>query len=111
MNRTLRANRKRLVGVVAAVTVGATALTACANRPTTEDLGQAILDASELDASIPLTAGEADCIAQYLIDSDLSDTTLSGLVDNFNAPEVLAAEADDVTPTVAAAAEACVGQG
>lgn len=111
-NRTKAALPSRSVSIrVAGAACGLLFLAGCANRPTTTDLGESILNASESDPSIVLSSDEAECIAQLLIDSDLSDTTLSGLVENFNEPEVLAAEADDVTPAVAAAAEACVAAG
>ncbi len=54
-----------------------------------------------------LTESQARCIADELLDSDLSDTTVAGLAENFDAPEVLASDADTVEQTVADAAVTC----
>lgn len=106
-----RSAAARQAAAVVALVLGGLTLAGCASRPEAAELSESILNASEQDPSVELTDDEATCIAQRLIDGDLSDTTLDGLVQNFNEPEVLAAEADDVTPAVAEAAEACVGQG
>lgn len=82
-------------------------LSACASRPNADALTQSILDAAELDAAVTLTEAQARCIADELLDSDLSDTTVAGLAENFDQPEVLASDADTVEATVAEAAIVC----
>ncbi len=97
---------------IASVMVGTVLLvTACANRPTSEELTDSIISAAQNDPTVSLTEEEAGCIAQRLLETGLSDTTMAGLADNFNEPEVLSAEVEKVTPAVADAAAACVGAG
>lgn len=91
------------------LTVGTLLLTACASRPSAEELTESILRASEADDTVSLTGEQAACIADELLDSDLGDTTVSGLAENFDNPEVLASDVDDVERTVAEAAILCAG--
>lgn len=86
---------------------GVVLLAACASDPTEENLAQAILVATEANPGLAVTEEQARCIARELLASKLSDTTLSGLADDFDSPEVLETEVDDVEPLVAAAALAC----
>ena len=81
-------------------------LTACAERPTVEQLTESIL-AAEAAEAVSLTDGQARCIAGELLDSDLADETLAGLAENFDTPNVLAADADDAEGVVADAAITC----
>ena len=83
----------------------------CADRPPVDDLTAAIVAAAAEDATVEVTEDQARCIAQRLLDSGLSDTTLEGLAENFDSPEVLSEEKDDVEPLVAAAATACIVDG
>lgn len=93
---------------MAALGVGClTFLAACATEPTEEELAESILAATDGDPTFQLTEERARCIARELLASDLSDTTLSGLAENFDRPEVLETEVDDVEPLVAAAALVC----
>lgn len=95
---------------IALVVIGTVLIgSACANRPTAADLTNSILTASERDPTVSLSPDQASCIAQRLLETDLSDTTLSGLADDFDNPEVLSAEVNRVEPAVEAAAAACVG--
>lgn len=94
----------RLVGTLAAC---ALLVTACASRPSEEELTEAILTATNADPNVDITADQATCIAGQLLGSDLSDTTLSGLAEDFDNPEVLQTEVDDIEPLVTAAAETC----
>lgn len=82
-------------------------LSGCASRPSADALTQSILDAAEIDAAVTLTEAQARCIADELLDSELSDTTVAGLAENFDQPEVLASDADTVEATVADAAIVC----
>ncbi|MEM7324076.1 MAG: hypothetical protein AAF531_13390 [Actinomycetota bacterium] len=100
----------RPAGRVAAV-VALVLLAGCANRPTVDDLSTAIVDAANADPTVELTVEQAQCIAQRLLDTDLSDTTLAGMAENFDEPQVLSAEVDRIEPAVADAAAACVGAG
>lgn len=83
----------------------------CADRPTAQELQDSIVIAAENDPTITLTPDQARCIADRLLDTDLSDTTLDGLASNFDEPEVLSAEVNKVEPAVADAAAACVDPG
>ncbi|MEM9565572.1 MAG: hypothetical protein AAGA93_23315 [Actinomycetota bacterium] len=96
--------RQRLVPVL----VGLLLLVGCADRPSPDALADAIATAAAADPTVDLTPEQASCIANRLLDSGLSDTTLDGLTENFDNPEVLSAEVDRVEPTVAEAAAACV---
>lgn len=82
-------------------------LAGCAGRPSADALTQSILEAADVDAAVSLTEAQARCIADELLDSDLSDTTVAGLAENFDQPEVLASDADTVESTVAEAAIVC----
>ena len=95
---------------IAALLIGTGLLAAgCANSPTTADLTESIVQASENHPTVAITLEEAQCIAAQLLSTDLSDTTMSGLAEDFNEPEVLSAEQDKVTPAVTDAARECVG--
>jgi hypothetical protein len=97
--------RIRIAGCLAGL---ALAVTACASRPTEDELTGAILTAADADATVELNDEQARCIAQHLLDSDLSDTTLAGLAEDFDQPQVLQTEVDQVKPLVEQAAVACV---
>ena len=94
---------------IAPAVVGLLLLVGCADRPASADLADAILAAAEDDPTVVVTADEARCIAERLLDSGLSDTTLEGLAEDFDSPVVLSAEIDRVEPTVAEAATICIG--
>jgi hypothetical protein len=95
---------RNLLGVVGCCWL----LAACASRPSEADLTDSILTAANTAGSnVALTQEQAACIAKALLASELSDTTLSGLADNFDNPEVLEAEVADVEPAVVAAAGEC----
>lgn len=79
----------------------------CASRPSQEELATAIRTAIDADPTVDLTDEQAACIAGVLLESDLSDTTLSGLAEDFDNPEVLQTEIDDVEPLVTQAAQTC----
>ena len=91
--------------------LGLLLLSACADRPPVDDLASAIVAAAGQDPTVEVTNEQARCIAERLLDSGLSDTTLAGLAENFDSPEVLSDEKDDVEPLVAEAATACIVDG
>jgi len=93
-----------MIGVVAA---GSLLLGACASRPSEGELTSAIRTAIDADPNVELTDEQAACIARVLLESNLSDTTLSGLAEDFDNPEVLQTEIDDVEPLVTQAAQSC----
>lgn len=93
------------------VLLGLLLLAACADRPPVDELTSAIVAAAAEDPTVDLTDDQARCVAEQLLDSGLSDTTLAGLAENFDSPEVLADEKDDVEALVAAAATACIVDG
>jgi hypothetical protein len=94
-------------GVTALLLGCALFLVSCANRPTAGQLVDSILQADAADDAISLTEDQAGCIADELLDSSLGDATLAGLAENFDTPNVLASDADDVEQVVADAAVAC----
>ncbi len=98
----------RIATVVMLITV-VLAAAGCADRPSAAELTESIVRAAEADGSVELSAQEAQCIATELLGTGLSDTTLSGLAEDFDEPEVLAAESERVTPAVTDAARACIG--
>ena len=83
------------------------AISSCATRPSPERLAEAILDSTADDPENAVTPEEALCIANELLATGLSDTTLDGLASDFTNPSVLETEVDDVEPAVAAAALTC----
>ena len=85
-------------------------LAGCANQPTSAELTESILRAAEDDPAVAVSDVEAACIANQLFDANLSDTTMAGLAENFDEPEVLSAEINRVEPAVANAAALCLGQ-
>ncbi len=89
---------------------GLAVLAGCADRPTSAELTESIVRAAQNDPSVSVTNEEAGCIAEQLLGTGLSDTTMSGLAENFDEPEVLSAEVDRVEPAVADAAAQCLGQ-
>ncbi len=91
--------------------LGLLLLSACADRPPVDDLASAIVAAAGQDPTVEVTNEQARCIAERLLDSGLSDTTLAGLAENFDSPEVLSDEKDDVESLVAEAATACIVDG
>ena len=70
---------------------------------------QRMLEDIVLASKVALSADKAACIAKALLASNLSDTTLSGLAQDFTSPQVLETEAKDVEPAVEAAAQHCSG--
>ena len=83
-----KASRRALlsVGVLALV------VSACASRPTVDALATSIQSSAGTVAGANITPEIARCIATGLLDTDLSDTTLDGLAEDFNNAEVLSTE-------------------
>jgi len=96
---------------IAPVLVGCLLVVGCASRPSVDELSRSILAAAEQDQTVNVTPEQADCIARHLLDSGLSDTTMEGLAADFDSPEVLSAEVEEVEPAVAEAAAACIAGG
>ncbi|MGF1596735.1 MAG: hypothetical protein ACFCVK_07350 [Acidimicrobiales bacterium] len=82
----------------------------CSSPPSQDELTEAILAATEAAPDIELSPAQASCMAERLIDSDLSETTLAGLAADFANPEVLRSETEDVERLVSAAALACASR-
>lgn len=88
----------------------ALALSACSSRPSEDSLTKSILTAANgPESKVALSADQATCIAKALLASDLSDTTMAGLAQDFNNPQVLESESKAVEPAVEAAAQSCSG--
>ncbi len=98
--------RPRL-GLAVLLILAALTVSACATRPSAERLAEAILTSTSEDPDNALTPEEALCIAEELLATGLSDTTLDGLASDFTNPRVLETEVDNVEPAVTAAALAC----
>ncbi len=104
MSSGVRRKMSVLVGSALAVAL----LAGCADRPSSDALTDSILRASASQA-IDLTNDQAECIADALLESELNDVTVTGLAENFDQPQVAAADADDVEAIVANAAVSCSG--
>lgn len=84
------------------------ALAGCGSRPSEDTLAQSILNAANSNAStVSVSPDQARCIARILLASKLSDTTVGGLAKDFDRPQVLESEADQVESLVSAAAQQC----
>ena len=95
---------RTLIGAAAALL----ALGGCGSRPSEDTLAQAILTAANSSSStVSVSPDQARCIARSLLASKLSDTTLTGLAKDFDQPQVLESEADQVEATVSSAAQQC----
>ena len=105
----MQALTTRSVGVVLALTGATVLLSACANRPDPAELTASIQRAAAAEQTVTLSDAEAACIAQRILDSELSDTTVAGLAEDFDNPEVLQTEVDQVEPLIAQAAAECRG--
>ncbi len=101
--------KSRRIPVLIAIVASALVVSACANRPEEAELTTAIQQAAASEQSVTLTPEQATCISQWILASDLSDTTVAGLAKDFNNPEVLETEANKVEPLVAQAASECRG--
>lgn len=101
-------SRTKRVGYAGCGLLLAVGLSACASRPSADALTDSILRASA-DEAIELSDDQASCIANALIDSDLEDVTVNGLVEDFDQPEVAASDAEEVEAVVATAAVTCAG--
>lgn len=86
--------------------VGALSLAACATRPSVEELQDSIMRAVPAEDAF-VDDAEARCMAAFLVDGPLSDTTLAGLAESFDNAEVLSSEADLVADAVREAALSC----
>jgi len=84
-------------------------LSACATRPEESELTASIQRAAAAEERVTLTPEQATCISQWILASDLSDTTLAGLAKDFDNPEVLETEVNKVEPLVTEAATQCRG--
>jgi len=83
-------------------------LNACSSGPNEEELARSIFNAATENPDVALSNRQAECIAHELLALGLSDTTLKGLVEDFNRPNVLDSEAEELSDQVKAAATACI---
>jgi hypothetical protein len=93
------------------LTAPAVLATGCSSPPEIDQLRGSIVAAAAADPAIQLSDDQITCVAQRLLDSGLSDTTLNGLAADFNSPEVLSSESASVQTIVAEATAACVVDG
>lgn len=82
----MKINTRRLARVIVIPAVCALALTACggADRPTADELSESLkggkaAEVLKLPSSVPEPA--VDCIAEELVDSDISDEALANLME------------------------------
>jgi len=93
-----------MAGLVASALV----LSSCASEPSRQDLTDSIIRAVSVEPTITLTPDQARCMADVMLASDLSDTSLSGLAEDFDNPKVLETEVGKVENLVRQAADTCV---
>jgi|GEM_PF-5469672 len=83
-------------------------LTGCSSRPTQDQLSLSIIAASEDNPTSDINTDHADCVAQALLESDLSDTTLDGLAQNFSTAIILGTEQDKLPKILNTASQDCL---
>ena len=84
----------------------------CASRPSAEELAQSIRNASLEDPASDVSLEHANCVADYLLNNtELSDTTLSGLTQDFATPKILGTETGSVVEIVNVASAQCSAAG
>ncbi|MEM7341189.1 MAG: hypothetical protein AAF467_21215 [Actinomycetota bacterium] len=93
-----------MIGLLAVTLV----LAGCASTPSREELAQSILDSVAIDPEVAIDANQALCVADQLLASQLSNTTLDGLASDFDNPTVLNTEQNRVQAAIRAAVAACV---
>lgn len=96
-----------MAAVWLSASVAVLASAGCAGAPSQDDLADSILAAAGSNPTVDLSEEEAVCMAQMILEADLSERTLNGLVENFDQPTVLAAEQDKIGPLVTNAAITC----
>lgn len=97
---------KKLLAVTAAVSVLAvTAACGGAGRPSADELSAAF---TSEDAVVPVPEEYADCVAEALVDSDVSDDTLNAIVEQDEDYEGSEDEADTVLEAFTDAQQDCI---
>ena len=82
------------------------AIAACgAGRPDIDELATAL---QKPDSIVPVTAEQADCVAQVLHDSDVSDETLTAIAENDADYSASSDEQNALTQAITEAQTACV---
>ena len=82
------------------------AIAACgAGRPDIDELATAL---QKPDSIVPVTAEQADCVAQVLHDSDVSDETLTAIAENDAEYSASSDEQNALTQAITEAQTACV---
>ena len=82
-------------------------LSSCSNNPSKEALSGSIIEASRNNVNSEVSPEAADCIADGLISSELSDTTLEGLAEDFTRPEILGAESERLQELLSSLTNQC----
>jgi len=83
------------------------ALSSCSSKPSQNVLSSSILEASRNNANSDISEEVAECIAEVLISSGLSDTTLEGLAKDFTRPKILGAESERLTEVLKESSDSC----
>ena len=92
---------RAIVGTLVLLTV-----TACgAGRPDIDELATALQKPGSI---IPVTAEQADCVAQVLHDSDVSDETLTAIAENDSDYSASSDEQNTLTQAITQAQTSCV---
>ena len=97
--------KKALALTAAASMLVFTAACGGADRPSADELSKAF---TADDAVVPVPEDFADCVAEALVDSDISDDTLNAIVEQDADYEGSDDEADTVLEEFTAAQEECV---
>jgi hypothetical protein len=80
-------------------------LSACSfSRPSVDEVAKAL---SSTNAVVPVPAGQANCVATVLVDSDLSDDTLKAIVTADTKYKGSTTEQNKLSETLTTAQKAC----
>lgn len=97
---------KNYIGRSAVVSCIMLTLASCGvGRPDIEELASAL---QKPESIVPVTAERADCVAQVLHDSDLSDETLEAIAEGNSDYSASSDEQNALTQALAEAQSACV---
>lgn len=96
--------KNHALGATIGITVLLTATACGVGRPDIDDLTSAL---KKQDSIVPVTADRAECFAQVLHDSDLSDETLTAIAENDSDYSASSDEQNTLTRAIAQAQTAC----
>lgn len=83
-------------------------LLGCASRPSENALTNSIIRANDSNPASDVSEEHARCVAKKILDSNLSDTTLSAMAENFNKAAVLKSETTEAKEVIKTASDQCL---